>query len=248
LRIPFIAGNWKMHKSIDEALAFIKAFKALKRNENVDVALCVPYLQLGILKQETEGTSIRIGAQNMHFEDQGAFTGEVSAKMLKDIGIDLCIIGHSERREYFNESDASINKKLKTAFINGILPILCVGETLEQREKGKTKAIIERQIKEDLKGIQSEHVAKMVIAYEPIWAIGTGKTATPLEANETIAFIRETIKNCYDRHVAEEVRIQYGGSVKPDNATEIMKQTDIDGALVGGASLSPEEFIKIVNF
>ena len=184
----------------------------------------------------------------MHFEDSGAFTGEVSAPMLKEIGVDYCVIGHSERRQYFAETDETVNKKIKQAFKYSIIPILCVGETLEQREEGKTNDIVKNQVVSDLAGLDEDLAAKMVIAYEPIWAIGTGKTATSTQANEVISFIRSTVKDIYGDTVAENIRIQYGGSVKPDNISQIMGESDIDGALVGGASLKADDFIKLVNF
>lgn len=184
----------------------------------------------------------------MHFEDSGAFTGEISAPMLKELDIDYCVIGHSERRQYFAETDETINKKLKQSFKYDIIPILCVGETLEERESGKTNDIVKSQVVADIKGLDKDLVSKLVIAYEPIWAIGTGKTATSEQANEVISYIREVVKELYNDEVSENVRIQYGGSVKPDNVEEIMNQSDIDGALVGGASLKPSDFIKLVNF
>lgn len=247
-RIPFIAGNWKMYKTISEAEKFVEEFKTLYKKDEVEVGLIVPYLQLETVKRLTEGTGIRVGAQNMHFEDYGAFTGEISAPMLKEIGIDCCIIGHSERRQYFGETDETVNKKLKKAYRYGITPILCIGETLEQREAGLAAEIVEKQIKADFAWIPAEHAAKTVIAYEPIWAIGTGKTATAEQANEMCGEIRKVLAECYDENVAAAVRIQYGGSVKPANAEEILNQPEIDGALVGGASLKPEEFSQIVKF
>lgn len=248
MRKPIIAGNWKMHKTVSEAKAFVSEFKNLLGNSDVEVALCAPFTQLTALKEAVEGTQVKIGAQNMHFEEKGAFTGEISPVMLNEIGVDYCIIGHSERRQYFAETDETVNQKLKAAIAHQIAPILCVGETLEERETNQTEAVINRQITKDLEGLSNEEVANLVIAYEPIWAIGTGKTATPEQANETIAYIRKVILDMYNDEVSESVRIQYGGSVKPNNASEIMNQEDIDGALVGGASLKPQDFIEIVNF
>ena len=195
-----------------------------------------------------EGSGIGVGAQNCHFEDHGAFTGEVSVPMLEEIGIDYCIIGHSERREYNNETDETCNKKLKRLFASSILPILCVGETLEQRDAGKEKEVVEAQVKADLEGLTAEDVSKLTIAYEPIWAIGTGRTASPEQAQEMCRAIRDIVAGLYDDSVACEVTIQYGGSMKPANATELMNMEDIDGGLIGGASLKAEDFIQIIDF
>jgi len=248
MRKPFIAGNWKMFKNAADAQAFVNSFKGILKECDVEVALCVPFTQLWAVKEAVKGTNIKLGAQNMHFEASGAYTGEISAEMLKEIGIDYCIIGHSERREYFAETDETVNKKLHTAFENDIKPILCVGESLEEREGNKTEEIIEKQITTALLNVTKENINNLVIAYEPLWAIGTGVTATPEQANETIGFIREVVKKLYDDILSEEVIIQYGGSVKPDNASDLLNQHEIDGALVGGASLKPESFIEIVNF
>ena len=237
-----------MHKTIAEGVAFVDAIKDKIGNTEVEAVICAPFTLLKDLKEATRGTSIKIGAQNMHFEDQGAFTGEVSGLMLKEIGVDYVVIGHSERREYFNETDETVNKKLKKAFEHGITPILCVGETLEEREASKTKDVVKAQVVKALEGLSAELTSKLVIAYEPIWAIGTGKTASSEEANEVIAYIREVVKELYSEEISEDVRIQYGGSVKPSNVEEIMNQSDIDGALVGGASLKPEDYIELVNF
>lgn len=248
MRKPIIAGNWKMHKTAIEAVNFVEAFKSLLSDTDIEVALCVPFTDLWKVKETIKGTNIKLGAQNMHFEEKGAFTGEISAEMLKEIGVEYCIIGHSERRQYFNETDEAVNKKLHTAFTYDIKPILCVGESLNEREKNKTEDVVRSQVEKAVSNLTESQVSEMIIAYEPIWAIGTGKTATPEQANETIALIREIIKTLYNDKVSEAVRIQYGGSVKPQNATEIMNQEDIDGALVGGASLKPNDFIQIVNF
>ena len=248
MRIPFIAGNWKMQKNNAEAKVFVEAFKKLYKDTDVEVGLCVPYTQLETVKEAIKGTDIKLCSQNIHFEESGAFTGEISAGMLEEIGVDYTIIGHSERRQYYGETDETVNKKIVTSFAHSITPILCVGETLDQNEAGKTAEVVVSQIEKALKGITDQQVSKIVIAYEPIWAIGTGKTATPKQANDTIGVIRETVVSLYNDEVSENVRIQYGGSVKPANATEIMEQEDIDGALVGGASLKPEDFIEIVNF
>jgi len=248
MRTPFIAGNWKMFKGVKEAKAFATEFKSLYEPSDVRVAIAAPYTNLEALVKAFKGTGIAVAAENMHWEDEGAFTGEVSAKMLKEIGVKYCIIGHSERRQYFKETDATVNKKLKKAIEVGILPILCVGENLKTREEGKEETFVEAQLKKDLKGIKKEDLSKITIAYEPIWAIGTGKTATPAQAQEMCAFIRKTLAAMYDDEVSENVSIQYGGSVKPANASEIIGQEDIDGALVGGASLKAADFIQIVNF
>lgn len=249
MRIPFIAGNWKMFKNKEEAKAFAEAFKALYKDTDVKAAICAPFTQLDTLKEAFAGTKIGVGAQNCYFEDEGAFTGEISLPMLKEIGVDYCIIGHSERREYFNETDETVNKKLvKILNESDIVPILCVGENLEQREAGKEKELVEAQVTADLKGLTAEQVAKLVIAYEPIWAIGTGKTATAEQAGEMCTWIRSVVEKLYDEDTCDAVIIQYGGSVKPENATSIMENGDVDGALVGGASLDPEKFMGIINF
>lgn len=248
MRIPFIAGNWKMYKTVKEAVEFIDSFKTLLGNTDVEVAVCVPFTHLWAVKEAVRGTKIKIGAQNMHYEEEGAFTGEVSPLMLREIGVDYCIIGHSERRQYFSETDESVNKKLHKAFEHGIVPILCVGETLDERDAKREFEVVKRQMKTALTGLKDEHAAKLVVAYEPVWAIGTGRNATPKQANEMIGFIRQVVSEQYGDEVSEKIRIQYGGSVKPSNASDIMNQEEIDGALVGGASLNPEDFIEIVNF
>ena len=247
MRKPIIAGNWKMHKTIAEALEFVNEVKDRVNNDKVEAVICAPFTLLKDLKQATKGTNIKIGAQNMHFEEKGAFTGEIAPRMLEAMNIDYVIIGHSERREYFNETDETCNKKVKAAFAHNLTPILCCGETLDQRENGTTNDVIKAQITADLEGLTKEQAEKVVIAYEPIWAIGTGKTATSEDANDVIAYIREVVANLYGE-LANEVRIQYGGSVKPSNVAEIMNQSDIDGALVGGASLEANDYVELVNF
>ena len=247
MRKPIIAGNWKMNKNIKEALEFVKEVGARADRDDVEAVICAPFLQLKDLKEATKGTKIKVGAQNMHFETSGAFTGEVSAEMLQEIGMDYVIIGHSERREYFGEPDETVNKKVLKALQIGINPILCCGETLEQREAGVTKDHVKTQILAGLKDVTNEDLVKVVIAYEPIWAIGTGKTATAEQANDVISYIREVVASVYG-DLANEVRIQYGGSVKPANVAEIMGQSDIDGALVGGASLKADDYVALVNF
>ncbi|SCG83011.1 triosephosphate isomerase [Proteiniborus sp. DW1] len=247
MRTPIIAGNWKMNKTIDEAIQLVNDIKN-NLKEEVEVVVCVPFTALNEVKKIISGTKLKLGAQNMHWEESGAFTGEISPLMLKEIGVDYVIIGHSERRQYFNETDETVNKKIKSALKHNIIPIVCVGEALEQREDNIEKEVVKSQVLKAFEDISAEDMVKIVIAYEPIWAIGTGKTATKEEANDMISFIRTTIMDKYDRGVSDKVRIQYGGSVKPNNITEIMNQSDIDGALVGGASLKPEEFIKLISF
>ena len=247
MRKPIIAGNWKMHKTIAEALEFVNEVKDRVNNDKVEAVICAPFTLLKDLKQATKGTNIKIGAQNMHFEEKGAFTGEISPLMLKELDMDYVVIGHSERRQYFNETDETVNKKVLKALEVGIDPILCVGETLEEREAGNTKDVCKVQVEKALENVSKEDLAKVVIAYEPVWAIGTGKTATSEDANDVIAYIREVVANLYGE-LANEVRIQYGGSVKPSNVAEIMNQGDIDGALVGGASLEANDYVELVNF
>ena len=232
----------------NEAIKFIEDIAPLVKDTINEVVLCVPYTDLFYSLLTAQNTNIKIGAQNMHFEEKGAYTGEISGQMLKSIGVDYVIIGHSERRQYFNETDETVNKKIKSAFRDGLKPIVCVGETLEQREAGKTEEIITKQTELALDGLTNEQVQNTIIAYEPIWAIGTGKTATKEDANNSIKAIRNKIEQIYGQMVSNEVIIQYGGSVKSTNAKELFEMSDIDGGLVGGASLKAEEFSKIVNF
>jgi triosephosphate isomerase len=248
MRKSIIAGNWKMHKTIEEASSFIEELKPLVQDSKCEIVVCPTFLSLPAVVEACKNTNIMVGAQNMHFEEQGAFTGEVSPTMLTELGVKYVIIGHSERRQYFNETDESVNKKLKAAFNNKLIPILCVGESLNERESGITEEIISTQIKLDLKEISSDNVNNMIIAYEPIWAIGTGRTATADDANETIGFIRNTIENLYGKNVAANVRIQYGGSVKPSTIKEQMSKEHIDGGLIGGASLKAQDFAAIINY
>ena len=248
MRRKVIAGNWKMNMLPGEAIEFITALTPLVKDTENEVILCVPYTDLFYSLLTAQNTNIKIGAQNMHFEESGAYTGEVSGKMLKSINVEYVIIGHSERRQYFNETDETVNKKVKAAFKYGLKPIVCVGETLEERESGKTADIITKQTELALEGLTNEQVENTIIAYEPIWAIGTGKTATSEDANNSIKDIRKKIEEIYGQNVAQSVIIQYGGSVKSKNAKELFTMSDIDGGLVGGASLDPEEFSKIVNF
>lgn len=248
MRKPIIAGNWKMTMSIAEAREFVAAIKDEVKGTEVEAVICAPFTMLKDLKEVTAGLEIKVGAQNMHFEEKGAFTGEIAPSMLKELGVDYVIIGHSERREYFNETDETVNKKVLKALEHSILPIMCCGETLEQNEAGKTKDVVKAQVEKGLVGVEKADLPKVVIAYEPIWAIGTGKTATSSQANETISYIRTVVADMFDGEVAAKVRIQYGGSVKPANVLEIMNESDIDGALVGGASLDPESYTNLVNY
>ena len=248
MRKKVIAGNWKMNMLPNEAIKFIEDLTPLVKDTENEVILCVPYTDLFYALLTAQGTNIKIGAQNMHFEESGAYTGEVSAKMLKSINVEYVIIGHSERRQYFNETDETVNKKIKSAFANELKPIVCVGETLEERETGKTAEIITKQTELALEGLTNEQVANTIIAYEPIWAIGTGKTATSEDANNSVKEIRKKIEEIYGQETASRVIIQYGGSVKSSNAKELFEMSDRDGGLVGGASLKAEEFSKIVNF
>ncbi len=248
MRTPFIAGNWKMFKTGREVVSFAEDFKALYKDTDVRTAVCAPYVYLSLLKNLFSGTNIKVGAQNAFYEDEGAFTGEVSVKMLEDVGVDYCIIGHSERRQYFGETSEFINKKLKRIFQGSIVPILCVGENLEQREKEEQYLVVRDQLMGALAGISPEQAARLVIAYEPVWAIGTGRTAAPEQAEDMCEFIRNAIEALYGEETADETVVLYGGSVKPANATEIMNMSNIDGALVGGASLNAEDFMEIIDF
>ncbi|WP_099190873.1 triose-phosphate isomerase [Tepidibacter mesophilus] len=248
MRKPIIAGNWKMHKTIKEAVEFVNEIKSEIKGTDVEAVICAPFTLLKDLKEATKDTNIKIGAQNMHFEEKGAFTGEISPLMLKELDIDYVVIGHSERRQYFNETDETVNKKVIKALEYKINPIICVGETLEQREADKTKDVVKVQVEEALVNIHEKDIKDIVIAYEPIWAIGTGKTSSSKDANDVISYIRDVVANVYSDQTAEEVRIQYGGSVKPANVEEIMNESDIDGALVGGASLQPKDYVELVNF
>ena len=248
MRRKVIAGNWKMNMLPNETINFIEQFAPLVKDTKNEVILCVPFTDLFYALLHVQGTNIKIGAQNMHWEEKGAYTGEVSAQMLKSIGTEYVIIGHSERRQYFAETDETVNKKIKSALAVGLKPIVCVGETLEQRENGKTEEIVTNQVEKAFNNLKAEDLKNIIIAYEPIWAIGTGKTATKEEANETIAQIRKKVAEMYGQNDTNEIIIQYGGSVKASNAKEIFEMSDIDGGLVGGASLKPDEFSKIVNF
>ena len=248
MRIPFIAGNWKMYKSIAEAKEYAMKFKTLYHGTDVKTAVFAPYPQLPLLIEQFKGTGIGVGAQNVHFAKEGAYTGEVSVPMLEELGVDYCLVGHSERRQYFGETDETVNLKLKALLETKILPVVCVGETLEEREAGREEEIVSSQTKAAFEGVTAEDAEKVTIAYEPVWAIGTGKTATAEQANQMCYCIRMTLAEIYDTETADKIVIQYGGSVKPENATEIMNMEEIDGALVGGASLEPLKFIEIINF
>ena len=248
MRYPFIAGNWKMYKTTAEAKAFAQEFKKIYQPSDVKTAIFAPFTQLAVLAEEFKGTGIGLGAQNVHYEREGAFTGEISIPMLQEIGVEYCIVGHSERRQYFNESDETVNRKAKALLEAGITPVICVGENLYQREHNYQDKLVAEQVANAMEGIPAEDAAKVVIAYEPIWAIGTGRTATPIQANHMCKVIRDELEEIYDEETADKIVIQYGGSVKPENASEILNMEEIDGALVGGASLEPLKFIEIVNF
>jgi triosephosphate isomerase len=248
MRRKVIAGNWKMNMLPNETIDFITNLEPLVKNTENEVILCVPYTDLFYALLTAQETNIHIGAQNMHWKERGAYTGEVSAQMLSSIRTEYVIIGHSERRAYFNETDETVNLKIKSALENGLKPIVCVGETLEQRESGKTEEIITNQVEAAFKDLTKEQAENIIIAYEPIWAIGTGKTATSEDANNSVKAIRNKVKEMYEDETAENIIILYGGSVKAVNAKELFEASDIDGALVGGASLKVEEFSKIVNY
>ena len=248
-RIPIVAGNWKMYKIRSEAADLVNGIlPAVSKNNYCEVVVCPPFTALQTVANIVKGTKLGLGAQNCHFEDSGAFTGEVSPLMLKDIGCKYVIIGHSERRTKFGETDESINKKLKALYKHQLLPILCCGETLEERESKRLYEVVQRQIRGGLADIPSEKMPTTVIAYEPVWAIGTGRTATPEQAQDMHAFIRKILADMFDKSTADNIRIQYGGSVNAGNVKQLMAQPDIDGALVGGASLEPEKFIPLIQF
>lgn len=248
MRKPIIAGNWKMHKTLSEAKSFITEIGGrVPASTQIDTVVCAPALFLGQLVELTQGTDVRIGAQNMHFEESGAFTGEISPAALADLQVNYVILGHSERREMFNETDEAVNQKVHSAFKHSLTPIVCCGETLEQREAGQTFDLVGGQIEKALAGLTEEQVKQAVIAYEPIWAIGTGKSSSAEDANEVCAHIRSVVAKQVSESAAAVIRIQYGGSVKPENITEYMAQPDIDGALVGGASLQPDSFLKLLE-
>lgn len=248
MRKPIIAGNWKMNMTPDEARELVTALIPLVKDAACDVVVCPPYVDLPAVGELVKGTNIHLGCQNIHWEEKGAYTGEISPKMLLALGVEYAIIGHSERRTYFGETDEGVNKRTKAALAHGITPIVCVGETLEQREAGVTESWVSGQTVAAFKDISAEDAVKVVIAYEPIWAIGTGKTATKEDANATIAVIRSAIAGVYGQEVADQVRIQYGGSMNPKNAHDLMSMPEIDGGLIGGASLKPVDFSQVVNY
>ncbi len=246
MRKKFIAGNWKMNKTIKESIALVRDLKVLVRSTDKDVLVCPPFVALADVREILKNSNIKLGAQNMHHEDSGAYTGEISPLMLKDL-CEYVIVGHSERRAYFDEDNSTVNRKIKKALEHGLKPIVCVGEKLEEREAGKTKEIVGNHVKGAFEGLSNKDALNVTVAYEPVWAIGTGKTATAEQAEEVHRFIRDLIKESYDRQTAEKIRILYGGSVKPENASELLSKKDIDGALVGGASLDAEKFSKIAK-
>ncbi|MDO5575891.1 MAG: triose-phosphate isomerase [Fibrobacter sp.] len=244
----FIAGNWKMNTNFEEAIALSKDIvNTLGNTTDVDIAVCPPYTNLQAVSEIVKGSAIKLGAQDVHWEKSGAYTGKVSCGMLKSVGVQYVIIGHSEQRTYFGETDETVNKKIKAALASGLLPIICVGETLEERKSGKMDAVISRQVKGAFEGISSDDALKCTIAYEPVWAIGTGETATPQQANDAHKFIRSIVSQIFSEEVAQAVRIQYGGSMKPDNAKALLAQSDVDGGLIGGAALKASSFAGIVN-
>jgi len=249
MRVPIIAGNWKMHKTTSEAKALASGIvQQVQEVREVQIVLCPPFTALGSVSELIKGSNVELGGQNCHHESKGAFTGEVAPEFLKDLGCAYVIIGHSERRQYFKEDDQLLNRKLKKAMAVGLVPIFCIGETLEERNKEQTFDVLRKQVTNGLSGIGLDDPARFVVAYEPVWAIGTGVTATPDQAQEAHRYVRDLLAGLWGSDAAEKVRIQYGGSVKPDNVDELMAQPDIDGALVGGASLEAEPFMRIVKF
>lgn len=247
MRKNIIAGNWKMNKTSSEAEVLITELIPKVKDATCDVVICVPYTDLKVAVEKTKGTNIKVGSQNVHWADNGAFTGEIAASMLNELGVEYVIIGHSERRQYFGETDETVNKRVKQALLNNLKPIVCIGELLEERENGTTNEVVKRQIEVDLDGLSSEDFNNVVIAYEPVWAIGTGKTATAKDANETIGYIRSVIGEKFGPDASNIVRIQYGGSMNAKNCNELMNEKEIDGGLIGGASLKSEDFAVIVE-
>jgi triosephosphate isomerase len=246
-RKKFIAGNWKMNTTLTEAVELAKSVvESVGKQTDVDVAVCPPYTNLSAVYDVIKNSNVKLGAQDVHWEAKGAYTGKVSCTMLKSVGVTYVIIGHSEQRQYFAETDESVNKKAKAVLAAGLLPIICVGETLDERKSGKMDSVIDRQVKGAFTGLSVDDALKCTIAYEPVWAIGTGETATPQQANEAHIFIRKIIAGIFNKQTAEEVRIQYGGSMKPDNAKSLLEQSDVDGGLIGGASLKAADFKGIV--
>lgn len=248
MRKPIIAGNWKMNMTVSQAKELIDGLKPLVKDAEIDVVVCPNFTCLTSVVEWTKGTNIKVGAQNMFYEEKGAYTGETAPDMLTDIGVEYVILGHSERRTYFGDTDETVNKKTVAALAHGLKPIVCVGETLEEREAGKAAEVVSRQTTEGLKGVAVSEIENIVIAYEPVWAIGTGRTATAQDANETIAVIRKTLGDIFGAEAADKMRIQYGGSMNAKNAAELMAQPEIDGGLIGGAALKPVDFSKIVLF
>ena len=247
MRTPIIAGNWKMNKTVTEAREFMESLSTLPKSSDVETVICAPFIHLTTLIDLAKDTPLVIGAENAHYENSGAFTGEVSPHALNDMGIEYVILGHSERREYFNETDELINKKVHAVYSNGMIPIVCVGESESEREANEQNNIVTEQVTKAMEGLTDEQAKSIVIAYEPIWAIGTGKSATENDAGEMATVIREHVQTIYNEQVASSVRIQYGGSVKPENIKQYMAQTDIDGALVGGASLKADSFVQLLE-
>ncbi|MGI6685748.1 MAG: triose-phosphate isomerase [Bacillota bacterium] len=248
MRKPIIAGNWKMFKTPDQAVSLVKELKKILNNPQAEVVICPPFVDLPGVIENLGDSGIAVGAQNMHWEAEGAFTGEISPLMLKELGCTYVIIGHSERRQYFHETDETVNKKVLAAINHGLRPILCVGETLEERESGVTESLVESQVRKGLADVSREEAENLVIAYEPIWAIGTGKTASAEDAEKVISHIRQVLNDLFGEETGGKIRIQYGGSVKPENIKELMAKPNIDGALVGGASLKADSFSKIAAF
>ena len=247
LRKPVIAGNWKMNKNRKEAAELIEALKPLTAGADCEVVICVPFTNLETAVNMCQGTNIKVGAENCHFEESGAFTGEIAPGMLTEIGVEYCVLGHSERRQYFGETDVTVNKRVLAALKAGLKPIVCVGEHLEEREQGITDELVAMQTKIALMGVTPEQMANVIIAYEPVWAIGTGKTATAEQANEVCAVIRSTIEGLYGKQIADATVVQYGGSMNPSNADELLAQPDVDGGLIGGASLKADQFAEIIR-
>jgi triosephosphate isomerase (TIM) len=248
MRKKFIAGNWKMNTNLEEACSLAKSLvESMGKTSDVDIAICPPYTSLHAVSEIVKGSSIKLGAQDVHWEPKGAFTGKVSCSMLKSVGVTYVIIGHSEQRSYFNETNETVNKKIKAVLAAGLLPIVCVGETLDERKSGKMDSVIDSQTRGAFEGISASDASKCTIAYEPVWAIGTGETASPQQANEAHIFIRKLISKLYNDETAGGMRIQYGGSMKPDNAKSLLGQSDVDGGLIGGASLKTSDFAGIVK-
>ncbi|MFA5449446.1 MAG: triose-phosphate isomerase [Clostridia bacterium] len=248
MKRPIIAGNWKMNYTQAKTKELIKEIAPLVADAQCEVVVCVPYTNIEVARKAIRGTKIKLGAQNVHWANSGAFTAEISAEMLKELKVEYVIVGHSERRQYFGETDETVNARAKAALEYSLKPIICVGETLEEREAGKTAEVVIRQINAAFQDVDKTSLKRIVVAYEPVWAIGTGRTATAQDANDTIAVIRKALRKLYGKTAARALRIQYGGSMNPKNATELMAQPEIDGGLIGGASLKAEDFAKVVNY